>query len=243
MTHRIRKAAAATVAAGALALGGLAFLAGPAGAQEEGEEAIKTAVEEIHHLEEEGFIDFETAECAILALENNDAERCQASPSPIAPASNELLWGGLAFAVLLVALWKFGLPAATKMMDERTARIQGDLDRAESARTEAEGILAQYERQLADARNEATRLVDEARQQAEQVRRDLVARAEAEAADIRARNSEQLAGERERVFSELRTQVGELAIELAERVVESNLDREANQALIERYIDSVGRAN
>lgn len=242
-TERTRRLLAAAAAVGALAAGGVGLFAGPAGAQEDGDDPVEEAVEYIHEAEEDGLISSVTAECAILALENDDDERCQASPSPIMPELKEVVWGGGAFFVLLAILWKFGLPAATRMMDERTARIQGDLDRADTAKTEAEGVLAEYQRQLADARSEATRVVDEARQQAEQVRRDLVARAEAEAAELRTRNAEQLVGERERVLSELRGQVGELAIELAERVVESSLDREANQALIERYIDSVGRVN
>jgi F-type H+-transporting ATPase subunit b len=184
-----------------------------------------------------------TAECVKLALEKNDPEACQQSPSPILPASNEILYGGLAFFFLLIALWKFGIPAATSMMNERTERIRHDLDRADQARAEAETVLAEYRAQLAESRNESSRIIEEARQQAEQVRRDLTARAEAEAAELRARNVEQLAAERDRVLGELRGQVASLAVELAEKVVESNLDREANLALIENYINTVGTGN
>lgn len=210
----------------------------------EGEEEhgtdVHSVVEEIHHLEEEGAVDFDVAECAILALENNDEERCMESPSPIMPATNELIYGGLAFLVLLVLLGKFGLPAVNKMSEERTERIRNDLETAERARTESESVKAQYEAQLTDARAEAARIVEAARADAEQVRRDLVARAEAESADLRQRNAEQVAAERDRVMGEMQGQVAALAIELAEKVVESNLDREANTRLIENYISSVG---
>jgi F-type H+-transporting ATPase subunit b len=201
------------------------------------EEAIH-AVETAHKAE--GGISAKTEECVKLALEKNDPEACQESPSPIMPATNEILWGGLAFFFLLIALWKFGIPAATNMMHERTERIRGDLDTADKARSDAETVLAEYRTQLAESRTEASRIIEEARQQAEQVRRDLTARAEAEAAELRARNVEQLAAERDRVLGELRGQVASLAVELAEKVVESNLDREANLALIESYINSVG---
>jgi F-type H+-transporting ATPase subunit b len=137
-------------------------------------------------------------------------------------------------------MWKFGIPAAKSMMDARTERIRNDLDGADRARSEAETVLADYQRQLAEARTEATRIIEEARQQADQVRRDLTARAEAEGAELRQRNADQIAGERDRVLGELRTQVGVLAIELAGKVVESNLDQETNQRLIESYISSVG---
>ncbi|MBA3302824.1 MAG: hypothetical protein H0U26_02990, partial [Acidimicrobiia bacterium] len=54
------------------------------------------------------------------------------------------------------------------------------------------------------------------------------------------RNAEQITAERDRVMSELQGQVASLAIELAEKVVEGNLDRDANLRLIENYINSVG---
>ena len=150
---------------------------GTEGSEEHGDDAIHGIVDDIHHAEEEGLIEFNVAECAILALENNDEERCQESPSPIMPATNELIYGGLAFLVLLGVLWKFGVPAASRMMTERADKIRNSLDEAERAKTEAETILAEYQRQLADARAESARIVEEARADAEQVRRDTIARA------------------------------------------------------------------
>jgi F-type H+-transporting ATPase subunit b len=213
-----------------------------AGAQEEehADDAVPAIVEEIHHAGEAGEVDTVVAECAILALENNDADRCQESPNLILPAKNELLWGGLSFLVLLLALWKFGIPAATKMSNERTEKIRKSLDDAETAKNESETVLAEYQRQLADARAESSRIVEEARVQAEQVAKDIKAKAEAEAAELRQRTAEQVGGERDRVLGEMQGQVASLAIELAEKVVESNLDRETNTRLIESYIASVG---
>jgi F-type H+-transporting ATPase subunit b len=226
-----------------IALAGVALLsfAGHASAAE-GEATIsaKEAAEEAEHAAEASGADHEVVECVKHAVEKNDSDACQESPSPILPASNEIVWGGLSFILLFLALWKFGVPAAKSMMDARTERISSALDDAEKAKVEAETVLAEYQRQLADARTESARIIEEARSQAEQVRRDLVARAEAEAAELRQRNADQVNAERDRVLGELRTQVGELAIELAEKVVESNLDRDANMRLIENYITSVG---
>jgi F-type H+-transporting ATPase subunit b len=229
------------IAVAVLALAASATLAGAQEADEEhAEDPIHDVVEEIHHLEEEGEIELNVAECAILALENNDEERCVEAPEPIMPATNELVYGGLAFVVLLVVLWKFGVPAASKMMTVRTEKIRADLDAAESAKAEAETVLAEYQRQLADAKAESARIVEEARVQADQVGKDIKARAEAEANELRQRNAEQVGAERDRVLGEMQGQVATLAIELAEKVVESNLDRETNTRLIENYIATVG---
>ena len=159
--------------------------------------------------------------------------------NPILPATNELIWGTIAFVLLFGFLaWK-GYPAVKKAMDDRSNRIRDNLDDADRTRAEAQQILDQYQAQLADARSEAARIIEEARQTADALRRDLSARAEAEIAEMRQRSAEQIAAERDRVMSELSGQVKVLAIDLAERVVEANLDREANTRLIENYINSV----
>jgi F-type H+-transporting ATPase subunit b len=151
-----------------------------------------------------------------------------------------MIYGGLAFLVLLAALWKFGYPAIKGGMDARAEKIRTSIDDADKAKNEAETVLADYQRQLTEARAEASRIIEDARAQAEQVRRDVIARAEAEGAELRQRNAEQVGAERDRVMGELQGQVATLAIELAEKVVESNLDRETNTRLIESYIASVG---
>src|SRR5882672_3421513 len=62
-------------------------------------------------------LDTKVVECLKHAAAKNDTEACITSPSPIMPAANELLWGGLSFVALLVVMVKFGVPAAKKMMD------------------------------------------------------------------------------------------------------------------------------
>jgi F-type H+-transporting ATPase subunit b len=182
----------------------------------------------------------EAQECAEKLEQGKKVDDCQEAPSPILPATNELIWGGISFVVLLVLLSKFAFPALKKGMEDRTERIRKDLDEAENAKTEADRISEDYSRQLADAKSEAARIIEEARQAADSVRRDLTQRAEAEAAELRQRNAEQLDAERVRIMGELRGQVSQLAIELAEKVVEANLDQETNTRLIESYISQVG---
>ena len=182
----------------------------------------------------------QSEECIKNVEAKDDPEACNKAPKPILPATNEIVWGAISFVLLFGLLGKFAYPAIKSAMQDRTDKIRTSIDDAERAKTEAEGVLVEYQRQLADARAESARIIDEARAQAEQVRRDLVTRAEAEAAELRQRNAEQVAAERDRVMGELQTQVGVLAIELAEKVVEHNLDQETNMRLIENYISTVG---
>jgi F-type H+-transporting ATPase subunit b len=186
------------------------------------------------------FADEAAEECFEILEDGGEVDDCQEAPSPIVPEANEIIWGGLAFLILLVVLWKFALPPVRNMMQQREDRIRGDLERAEEAKTEAESVLADYQRQLADARNEAGRIIEEARQSADQLRRDLAARAEGDAAQIRERAAQDVRLATERATADLQGRMAELTIELAEKVVERNLDRDTQTALIESYINSVG---
>jgi F-type H+-transporting ATPase subunit b len=181
-------------------------------------------------------------QCYELAKKGGDfvPDDCQKAPSPLKPATNEVIWGTAAFLVLLVAMWKFGVPAVKNMEKAREDRIRNDLEGAEKAREEAEGEKAQYLTQIAGAREEAGRIIEEARQSAEQVRRDLIARAEAEANEVRERAQADIETQRLRVLAELRTQVADLSIDLAERIVERNLDRDTQLQLVDSFINQVG---
>lgn len=170
----------------------------------------------------------------------NAEEDCKKSKSIITPALPEMIWGAIAFAVVAFMLIKFAFPMIKKSLADRQEKIRSDLERAEQARTEAEEEKRRFEASLADARGEANRIIEEARQSAEQVRRDLTARAEAEAAEIRSRAQQDAQLATQRAMSDLQGRIGDISIELAEKIVERNLDRDTQQALVESYISSVG---
>jgi F-type H+-transporting ATPase subunit b len=182
-------------------------------------------------------------ECIELLEDGKKIDDCQEAPSLILPETNEIIWGGLAFLVLLLVMWKYALPPVRNMMKQRENRIREDLERAETARTEAETELANYRRQVADARNEAARIIEEARQSADEVKRQIQASAEADAAETRSRAQEDIRLAAERAQADLQGRVADLSIELAEKIVERNLDRDTQLALVESYIGQVGNGS
>jgi F-type H+-transporting ATPase subunit b len=159
----------------------------------------------------------------------------------IYPHWNELIVGAIAFAILFAFMVKFVIPRLNTMLEERRQKIQGEMERAEATRLEADKQLAEYRAKLGDAGQEANRIIEEARKTAEQLRKDLQGKAEEESQAIVARAQEEIRAERDRVFQELRVQVGEIAVELAGRVVGQTLDKTAHERLIDEYIDQVGR--
>jgi len=184
----------------------------------------------------------EAAEHCIKLLEDGKTvEDCQKAPNPILPAKNELVWGIISFTALFILLAKFGYPAIKKGLEDRTNRIRESIDDADRAKNEAQGILDEYQRQLADARSEANRIIEEARQTADQLRRDLVTRAEQEAQELRQRTAEDIAAAQSRAMADLRTQVRDLTIELTEKVVGRQLDGDTQRQLVDSYIAELER--
>ena len=189
---------------------------------------------------EGNYKDHATKECAEKLAKGETVEDCQKAPNPLVPAPNELLWGAIGFLIVFGVLAKFGMPAIKAGMQARTDRIQGDLDAAEAQRTEAQGILDEYKAQLADARQESARIIEEARQAADQVKADLQAKAEADIAEMKARALTEIEAAKDAVRGDLQREVTALAIGAAEQVVGRNLDADTNTALVEAYINSVG---
>lgn len=156
------------------------------------------------------------------------------------PHTDELIWGSIAFLIVFGALAVFAFPKIRQTLEQRTQKIKGELESAERTRGEADQILERYRQQLADARNEAQRIIEEAKRMAESLRRDIEARAQQEGQEIVARARADVGRERDRALQELRAAVGELSIQLATKVVERELSNpDAHRAMVQRVIDEL----
>lgn len=154
----------------------------------------------------------------------------------ILPEAKELIWGAVSFAVLAFLIWWKVGPKLAETLAARQAAVTSRLEEAEKAKADAEGLLNDYRQQLAGAKSEANRIIEESRQSAEQLRQELMARSQAEAERIAARARAEVAAERERASTELKREVATLSVQLAGKVVEKNLDTETQRALVESYL-------
>jgi F-type H+-transporting ATPase subunit b len=175
----------------------------------------------------------------LLEQPNKKIDDCQKAPSPIFPAVNEIIWGSISFVVLFFALTKFAWPGLKKGLEARSERIRSDLEAAETAKGEADHILADYKAQLADARNESARIIEEARQAADSLRRDQEQRLQSELAQLRERAAADIESAKRQAIGDLKDEVAGLAIGAAEVIVQHNLDRDAQVRLVESYIEQV----
>ncbi|HVR77169.1 MAG TPA: F0F1 ATP synthase subunit B [Acidimicrobiia bacterium] len=156
--------------------------------------------------------------------------------SLVLPHPSELIAGILAFLIVFFFVWKWALPTINKTLEARQQAITGQLEHAEETKKEAESLLADYKAQLAEAKAEGNRLIEEARLAGEQLKADIVARAEEQAAQTLAKARDEAQAEKSRAMTEARREVGEISVELAERIVGGSLDNKMQKDLIERYL-------
>ena len=141
------------------------------------------------------------------------------------------------FGILFFLLKKFVVPAFEKTYAERTAAIQGGIQKAEAAQAEAAAALEEYKAQLATAREEASRIREEAKTQGAAIVADMRQQATEESSRLLANAKAQIEAERAAAVSSLRTEIGGLATTLAGRIVGESLDDDARaRRTVDRFI-------
>jgi len=167
-----------------------------------------------------------------------------AQENVLLPPVGELIVGTLAFLAVLVVLGRMLLPRITATLAERADLIEGGIKRAEAAQAEANATLEQYRAQLAEARHEAARLREDAREQGAAIVAEMREQAQAEARRITDASHAQIEADRAAALASLRTDVGALATELAGRIVGESLADEARaHRVIDRFLDELERSD
>jgi F-type H+-transporting ATPase subunit b len=160
-----------------------------------------------------------------------------ASENPLLPAWIEVILAIVFVILLTIVIARFVVPRFEATYAERTAAIQGGMEKAEKAQEAAEAALQQYQDQLAEARGEAARIREDAKTQGSQILAEMREQAQAEVARIKAAAESQLEAERNQVMNQLRNEIGGLATTLAGRIVgESLTDDERARRTVDRFL-------
>lgn len=157
--------------------------------------------------------------------------------NPLLPTLPDLVWGTLAFLIILALfVWKI-LPNLNKLLDARAEAIEGSINSAEAAQAEAQAALEKYTAQLADARAEAGEIREKARADGSAIVAEMREQATAEAARITSNAHAQIEMERMAALASLRSDVGSLALDLAGGVIGETLSEDAKaQAVVDRFL-------
>lgn len=172
----------------------------------------------------------------ILAAEEGAEGHAKEGINKILPQGFELFWGILMFVLLFLLLWKFAFPAIKKGLENRSATIEADLKRAEEAKLEAEELLADYRKQLAGAKEEAAKIIEEGRKTADELKKEILAKAEAEAGEIVEAGRRDVEGAVASAQAEMRRQMADLSVDLAGRILGRELDVTGQQQSIDEFV-------
>jgi len=153
-----------------------------------------------------------------------------------------IIWTLVVFGILLVLLWRLAFPAIVRSVEERERRIQKQLEDAERANAEAQRLLEEHKKQIAAARNDAQDILSKAKVVAQKERETLLAKAREEYDALLSRARKDIDAEKEKAILALRREAVDLSIAAASRVIEANLDTDANRRLVTDFLESLSKA-
>jgi F-type H+-transporting ATPase subunit b len=145
-------------------------------------------------------------------------------------------WTLVLFALFAFVLGRFGWKPLLKIIEDREHGLREMIENAQRANAEAQALLARYQEMLRNAGREREEILKRALEEAERLRGDLLAKAKADAEAQIVRAREEIARETRRALVEVRTQVADLAVDAAAKIVTSSLTPAAQKQLAEEFI-------
>ena len=138
--------------------------------------------------------------------------------------------------ILFVLLRIFLFKPLNKIINERTQSIQNDIDSAKKAKSEAEELKEQYESTIGDAKEEAKNIIMKAHEDAESERDAIIKKAHEDAEQKVAEADKEIESERKKVLRQAQSEIADLAIEAASKIVGANVDDEKNRRLVDEFL-------
>ncbi|KAB5608151.1 F0F1 ATP synthase subunit B [Bifidobacterium jacchi] len=153
------------------------------------------------------------------------------------PELYDIVWSLIILVIVAVFFYKFFMPKFNAIFDERAARIEGNIAKAEQAKKDADAAKQKYEAQLSNARVEASKIRDDARAEASHIISDARSRAESDAAQITANAQRAIESQQQQAMVSLKGEVGALATALAGKILGSKLQSDDVQSsMIDKMI-------
>lgn len=158
----------------------------------------------------------------------------------LTPGSGLIIWMLIAFIIVAVVLIKNGFPVIIKMVGDRKDFIDTSLKNAKEANEKLANIKAESESILKEAREKQAQILREAAATRDAIVKEAKDQAQAEGAKMLEEAKKQIELEKQNAINEIRGQVAELSVEVAEKVLRKDLSQEDKQMdLIGRLLDEV----
>ena len=149
------------------------------------------------------------------------------------------IWTIITFLLLFYVLAKFAWKPLLKMLEERENLIKSSLDDAEKARQELEKINSESEVIISQARSEAQSILSDGKAAAEKIKDDTIAKAKDEASKIREDAKHQIQVEKDKAITDIKKEVVDLSISVAEKLINKNISEQDNSTLIEESLKKI----
>ena len=156
--------------------------------------------------------------------------------------SSLIFWEIISFAILFFVLYKYAFPGILSILEEREKKIKDSLDQAERHRSEAERRLQEYEAKLAAASKEAETILAAAKERAQRLMEESEQRMTTEAERIKGDATREIDQERRRAVQDIRTQTTELALLVAEKVVQRSLTEDDNRRFADEALEALSKS-
>ncbi|MDF0650782.1 MAG: ATP synthase F0 subunit B [Nitrospira sp. LK265] len=155
--------------------------------------------------------------------------------------SSLIFWEIVSFGILLFLLYKYAFPGILSVLEEREKKIKDSLDQAEEHRFEAERRLREYEAKLNAAGKEAEAVLAAAKERAHRLLDENEQRLTAEAERIRGDATREIEQERRKALQDIRIQTTELALMVAEKVVQRSLTEADQKKFADEALDALSK--
>ena len=164
--------------------------------------------------------------------------------SLLLPDSGLLFWMTIVFLVVFFILWRWGFPSIIKMVNERKNYIDESLAKAEEANLRLANIQKQGEELLMEAREKQAQILREASQTRDTIVEQAQEKAHEESARILSEAKAEIESQKQAAIRDIRTQVAELSVQIAQKILRKQLTTSAEQAqLIDSLLDEVASSN
>ncbi len=157
------------------------------------------------------------------------------------PNPGLIFWTAVTFVIVLLILKKFAWGPILGALEEREKAIQSSIDRAHTAKDEAEAALRKNKELLTKADAEAEKILREGKEYGEKLRADIVEKAHSEAKKMISSAKEEIEQEKRRALDELRNEVADLAVQGAEKILMANLDADKQKAIVSSMIQDLSK--
>ncbi|MBQ6949871.1 MAG: F0F1 ATP synthase subunit B [Clostridia bacterium] len=142
--------------------------------------------------------------------------------------------------LLFFIMKKFLFKPVTKVMDERQNQVTAIYADAENARQAAAEMKQEYETRMAAAREEADGLVRNAVQNAQRKSDAIIADANHQAAHLKQKAEAEIQMEKKQMLSDVKSEISNLAVSIASRIMEREVNEKDHAGFVEQFIENVG---